>query len=181
MAAKTTFSLEEFLKLPEHEEDGTHYELDEGELIRLSPAGKNHSIVNARVAAYLDGLLDPGRFTVLGGEAGAILSGDPKPTVRGADVAVCVGSADSIRSDSFATEPFLVAVEIVSAHDDAQDLERKVAQYLRAGVREVWVVYTSVETIYVHTPDKVSRFQRGGHFRSSALEAEIDTERFFTR
>ena len=30
MAAKTTISLEEFLKLPEAGDDGTHYELDEG-------------------------------------------------------------------------------------------------------------------------------------------------------
>jgi hypothetical protein len=39
MAAKTTLSLEEFLKLPEAGDDGTHYELDEGErLITLTPA-----------------------------------------------------------------------------------------------------------------------------------------------
>jgi Putative restriction endonuclease len=39
MVAKTTISLDEFLKLPDFEEDGTHYELDEGKLITLSPSG----------------------------------------------------------------------------------------------------------------------------------------------
>ncbi|MBV9406166.1 MAG: Uma2 family endonuclease, partial [Acidobacteriaceae bacterium] len=42
MAARTILSLEEFLKLPEHEEDGTHYELDEGQLIVLPPPRTQH-------------------------------------------------------------------------------------------------------------------------------------------
>ena len=86
MAAKTTISLEEFLKLPEAEDDGTHYELDEGELITLSPGGTNHSILIASITMYLGQILDRSKYVVLSGEAGVILSDEPgKATVRGAD------------------------------------------------------------------------------------------------
>ena len=89
MATKTTLSLQEFLRLPREQPDGAHYELDEGELIRLSPAGRTHAAIVIRIASYLDALLDPTQFTVLGGEAGVILSDvDDRGIVRGADVAV---------------------------------------------------------------------------------------------
>ena len=65
MAAGATLSLEDFLKLPEYEEDGTRYELDEGCLIALPPPGKQHGILMLRIGAYLEQVLDPPRFAVM--------------------------------------------------------------------------------------------------------------------
>lgn len=99
------------------------YELDEGELIRLPPAGRTHAAIVIRIASYLDALLDPTQFTVLGGEADVILSDvEDKGIVRGADFAV---ERASELDESYAREPFVVAVEVVSKDQDPEDLERK--------------------------------------------------------
>lgn len=42
-------------------------------------------------------------------------------------------------------------IEVVSPHDDAGQLHLKITQYLRAGVRLIWVVYPLSQTVEVHT------------------------------
>lgn len=179
MAAKTTISLDEFVKLPSETAHGVHFELDEGELIRLSPAGKTHAAVVLRTGSYLDRIL-PDRFTVLVGEAGIILdSSSTTPTVRGADVAVVENEP---LDDAYARKPFVIAVEVISRNHDAEDLERKTHQYLAAGVQEVWLIYPSTGSTYVHEMNgTATRYARGASFYSSALAVTVDSERFFSR
>jgi Uma2 family endonuclease len=43
-----------------------------------------------------------------------------------------------------------LAVEIVSPFDQVGDIEAKIADYLRAGVRLVWVVYPGTQTVVVY-------------------------------
>ena len=45
-----------------------------------------------------------------------------------------------------------LAVEIRSPSNTARELAAKVADYLRAGVRLVWVVDLDTQTVTVHTP-----------------------------
>jgi len=178
MAAKTTISLEEFLKLPESEADGTHYELDEGELITLSPGGAVNSILAANITAYLCQILDREKYIVLTGEPGVILSDRPeKATVRGADVAVLPSRPDY--PEGFTREPFVVAVEIISKSNDPIDIERKKNQYLEGGVQEVWLVYPKAGTIHVHRGSTAQIYTRGERFEST-LGVVIDTGRFFS-
>jgi Uma2 family endonuclease len=47
-----------------------------------------------------------------------------------------------------------VAVEVVSPNDTYYEVEDKVAEYLTAGVRLVWVANPSTKTIRVHRPEK---------------------------
>lgn len=47
-----------------------------------------------------------------------------------------------------------VAVEVVSPNDTYYEVEDKVAEYLAAGVRLVWVANPSTKTIRVHRPGK---------------------------
>jgi Uma2 family endonuclease len=180
MAAKATISLDEFLKLPPETTHGVHYELDEGGLIRLPPAGKTHAAIVLRAGSYLDQILPADRFTVLVGEAGIILdSSSSTPTVRGADIAVV---ENETLDDTYARKPFVVAVEVVSQNHDAEDLERKTHQYLAAGVKEVWLIYPSTGAIYVHQTGGLStRYARGARFESPALAVTVDSERFFSR
>ena len=42
-----------------------------------------------------------------------------------------------------------LCVEVVSPHDWAEDIETKLDEYLRAGVRMVWIVYPRHQRIYV--------------------------------
>jgi Uma2 family endonuclease len=51
-----------------------------------------------------------------------------------------------------------IALEVVSPNDAAEAIQIKIDEYLRAGVRLVWVVYPSTRQIFVHRPDSsVSR------------------------
>ena len=117
---------------------------------------------------------------MLVGEAGIILdSSSSTPTVRGADIAVV---ENETVDDTYARKPFVVAVEVVSQNHDAEDLERKTHQYLAAGVKEVWLIYPSTGSIYVHQTGGLStRYARGARFESPALAVTVDSERFFSR
>jgi Uma2 family endonuclease len=155
MAAKTLLSLEEFLKLPDFEEDGTHYELDEGEVITLSPSGGSHARQVDRIYRYLIKHLPENRYDILPGEVGFILGHDPKPTVRGADLAVIYHRDDY--ADGMLREPALLIVEVVSPSNTPDDIERKRIQYLEFGIPEVWVVYQKAKTVHVFIASEAAR------------------------
>ena len=55
-----------------------------------------------------------------------------------------------------------LAVEVVSPHDLAYDVDSKVEGYLQAGVRLVWVVNPAARTVRVHRPDGSSATLRPG-------------------
>ena len=46
-----------------------------------------------------------------------------------------------------------LAVEVISPNDEAEDVEIKVRDYLRAGVRLVWAVFPIARSARVHRPD----------------------------
>lgn len=62
-----------------------------------------------------------------------------------------------------------IAVEIVSPSDSAARMERKIAAYLRAGVREVWVIYQETEHLYVHTTAGVRLVDRDADLETPVL------------
>jgi Uma2 family endonuclease len=148
MATTATISLEEFLKLPDQEEDGTHYELDEGELVRLSPTGKTHAHRIDRIYRYLIKHLPEEHWDILPGELGFIMGGNPKPIVRGADLAVMPHQEQL--QEGMSREPAHLIVEVVSPSNQPDDVERKRVQYLNFGVQEVWIVYEKARTMHVY-------------------------------
>lgn len=147
MATKTTISLDEFLRLPDFEEDGTHYELDEGELITLSRSGGRHAKRTGRIYRYLIRYLPDEQYDILPGEVGFIMGYDPRLKVRGADLAVMHRREEY--PEGMLKEPALLVVEVVSPSNTPDDIERKRIQYLEFGVQEVWVVYEKAKTIHV--------------------------------
>ncbi|MEZ4670347.1 MAG: Uma2 family endonuclease [Anaerolineae bacterium] len=48
--------------------------------------------------------------------------------------------------------PDLAAVEVVSPGDSAKEIEEKMRDYLRHGVRLIWVMYPSLKSIIVRKP-----------------------------
>ncbi len=157
MAAKTLLTLEQFLALPERAEDGSVYELSEGELIKVPPPGWRHAAVLVNVAALLKNTLSREEYVVLGGDAGFLLNPNPESaTVRGADVAVVprenIGRA--LPHGWFPGAP-LLAVEIVSPGNTAKYMQLKVKQYLKAGGLEVWLVHPDTRTVYVYSAERL--------------------------
>ena len=156
MATRTLLTLEQFLALPQRAEDGSLYELSEGELIKLPPPGFRHGAILAKITVLLRNALPTDDYIVVGGHTGFLLDPDPNAaTVRGADVAVIARAAfgEDLPQGSFPGAP-LLAVEIVSPGNTARDMQLKVKQYLQAGGVEVWLVYPDTRTVYVYSAER---------------------------
>ncbi len=90
---------------------------------------------------------------VVCGEAGVILTGDPKTTV-GVDVAYVPPELVVRQTDSTTLiegVPTLI-VEIVSPSNRAEDVDEKIAAYLEAGVPLVWQVDPRWRTVTIYRP-----------------------------
>lgn len=139
-------TLEAFSQLPR---DGERHELSAGELITMPPAKSLHSLIALAVLEALQLYLKQRGLGKAIPEAGYVLSRDPL-TIRQPDVSVL--SKERIRStgadEYFEGAPEL-AIEIVSPSDAAEDLQIKVDQYLRAGSKQVWVLYPKTKCLHV--------------------------------
>ena len=167
-----TVGLDEFRELCAQEKNA-QYEVVEGELVSLSPTSRKHASQVDRIYRFLIRRLPEQKYDILPGEVGFTLGSDPKPIVRGADLAVLPHQENP--SEGFVAEPPLLAVEVISPGNTAEDIERKCSQYLAHGTEEVWVVYPKSQTIHVYrrqqrpssdvVPD-YAIYNRNGQFHS---------------
>ena len=147
MATSTTLlSFAEFQGLPDN---GTLYELSEGELVEMPPPKYLHSHVAHRFFEVLAEVVREQGNGKLFIEAGYRLSMDP-PTVRQPDVSFV--SLDRLPHPP--TEDWIpgapeLAIEVVSPSDAAEDLNRKINQYLAAGAVKVWAAYPRTRQVHV--------------------------------
>lgn len=175
-------SLQEFMDLAARAPEGTHYELSDGELVTLSYTGYRHAAIVSRVDVILATTLDRKKYIVVAGDPGFVLNPDPESgIVRGADVAVNrredIGGLPPV--GFFEGAPF-VAVEVVSPSNSAEDMERKIRQYLAAGSAEVWVLYPNSERTYVYSAGERSpRIIEKGESFDSVLGQQFNTADFF--
>ncbi len=129
---------------------GWRYEIDEGELVILAPAGHRHARMVARITSVLETFCAVHQGSeVDSGEVGVYLGTDPE-TLRGADIVYFSPErAQQIAGDiGFVHVPPDLVVEV---HDPPEpDIARKVQQYLAAGVRSVWVADPAAQTLAMH-------------------------------
>ncbi len=140
---------DELLAVPD---DGFRYELLKGELFRMAPTGHKHGIVTMHLAGPLYRYVkDHNLGEVYGAESGFVLSQDPD-TVRAPDVAFVrrerIDAAGEVKS-YWVGAPDLAA-EVVSPGDTVSEVEDKVAEWLEAGARIVWVVSPKLHTVTVY-------------------------------
>jgi Uma2 family endonuclease len=140
-------------QMPTSLPDGdVRYELNDGVLVIMAPAGGEHAFKQSNVLRYLiiEGQLKgSGRP---GGEGGIVLRRKPDRVV---EPDAFFFTKDQLpvrysREGYLETIPKLV-VEIRSKNDTLPEIESKVAEYLAAGVVEVWVLDPDVKTIAKHT------------------------------
>jgi Uma2 family endonuclease len=117
------------------------FELVRGEVIELPAPTKPHGVVCLTVGRLLGNWLDEqGWGYVTSNDSGVILERDPD-TVRGPDVAVYNdATAFAELHPKYGEVPPLLAVEVLSPQDRTSKVMRKVTDYLRAGVRLVWLL-----------------------------------------
>lgn len=146
-------TLDQFLLIPQ---DETDRELIRGE-IRERPMTKRnrfHAKTEANLAwlvrSWVANQASP-TGEVYSGEVGCILSRNPDTNV-GIDVAYF--AMDTVASQSDATTMIdgapILAIEILSPSDQQSDIAEKVAVYLEAGVKLVWIVDPHFRTVTFH-------------------------------
>jgi Uma2 family endonuclease len=153
--AQKTWTDEELMALPG---DGK-YELVDGELLRMSPAGGRHGEIVLRLAARLLGFVAERKLGhVFDGQTGFRF---PDTNLRSPDVSFVATDRlpDGVPAGFLHVAPDL-AVEVLSPSDRAADLAHKVAEYLAVGVRLLWVIDPEKETAVVYRTGSTPRTVR---------------------
>jgi Uma2 family endonuclease len=166
MGTTTKLTFEEFQKLPERE--GTHYELDEGELLMEPSPAARHNLVRQRIAMSLIQFVEPKRLGIVLEEMDFRLAPD---TVRNPDVAFV--TSEHLKKIDLDRSPIegapALAVEVISPGNSAQDIAKKTQQYLLAGCHCVWLVYPSLRIVEIHTASGVRRLREPEPLKEEGL------------
>ena len=148
-AAAPPVTLEEYAALPKH----PRHELVKGVLVELMVASEEHehtgSLVNWRLSEHVF----PNRLgRVYTSNRGYVTGPDSPVTSRMPDISF-VSTERLARSDLagmlYDGAPDL-AVEILSDSNTPAEIAQKVAEYLSAGGRAVWVIDIDARTLTVH-------------------------------
>ena len=121
-------------------DDGYRHELAAGILVSEPLPAHRHDRIRRRLERVLEEFVEAHGLGEVFGEAGYLLARDPD-TVRGPDVSWVSASRLAGFDDRrfFPGAPDL-AVEILSPSNRPSDMHAKVADYLAAGTRLVWII-----------------------------------------
>ena len=168
MSTTTRLTFQDFERLPEQE--GIHYELDQGELVMEASPTFLHNLIRDRIAARLSQLVKSHRLGVIIVEMDFRLAPE---TVRNPDVAFI--SAKHVASINLDRSPVdgspALAIEVISPSNLAQDTLKKVGQYLSAGTKVVWIIHPSLRVVEIHTGSEVRHLKEPGSLAEDQLFA----------
>jgi Uma2 family endonuclease len=145
----TKMTAEELLGLTD---DGRRYELIEGELREMAPAGARHGSAAAALTVLLGQHVRANQLgRVLAAETGFRIYRNPD-TVRAPDISFVARERippEGPPEGYWDLAPDL-AVEVMSPNDTAAQVQSKVQMWLESGVRLVWVVYPDTRAIMAY-------------------------------
>lgn len=149
VSATPLMTADELFELPD---DGYKYELVEGELLRMPPAGAEHGDIALNAGFLLKGHVKAHDLGVVcAAETGFWLKRNPD-IVRAPDASFV--SKERIPPEGIPRGywPFApdLAVEVISPHDRFDDVQEKMAEYFAAGTRMVWVLHPRTRTVLVY-------------------------------
>ncbi|MDX6501411.1 MAG: hypothetical protein QOG23_4671 [Blastocatellia bacterium] len=140
---------DELLEMPD---DGICYELVKGELRMSPPPGYEHGKVTMNLAGPLYQHVKTNDLgVVFAAETGFKLESNPD-SVRAPDVAFLRRERvrETGRMAGYSSGAPDLAVEVLSPSDRIIEVEEKVAEWLAAGARMVWVVSPKLHTVTVY-------------------------------
>lgn len=145
---ETSLTPEDLLRIPD---DGRVYELVDGQLVEKK-TGTESSWIGGEIHGRLRGQQERGAGWALPAETGYTCFPDDPRKVRKPDASfICRGRLPGERLPrGFCSTVPDVAAEVVSPNDLFSEVEDKVAEYLEAGVRLVWVANPDRRTIHVY-------------------------------
>ena len=131
---------------------GKRTELVGGDLIVMAPAGGRHGQVAHKAGLVIGNhVLGRGLGRMFAAETGFLLRRDPD-TVRAPDAAFVSGErmgTDETPAGFLQLAPDF-ALEVVSPRDSQAAIRDKVADWMAAGTRLVWVLYPDTKAVEVH-------------------------------
>ena len=148
-APRSRMTAEELFDRPD---DGSRFELVQGELAHMTLTGGEHGALAVRIGRLLDEHVEAHDLGVCcGAETGFILQREPD-TVRAPDAAVVLKSRIPETGIPAGYWPFApdLAVEVVSPSDRLADVHVKIAEYFAAGTRLVWLVEPETRMVHVY-------------------------------
>ena len=80
-----------------------------------------------------------------------------------------------VADDWFQGSP-MVAIEIVSRGNTAEELELKTARYLEGGAAEVWIVYPRTGRLAVHSRAASQHLGQGQTYHSNLLGLDVPSD-----
>ena len=143
---------EEFALLPSPE-DGAQQELVNGVVVTMPPPSTYHGLCCNEIVYHLNVHIRPQKLGHVAINDGGVLLSRKPDTVRGPDIAYWSRERmpEPPRKGYAEIVPDLV-VEVLSPSDVFLQSLRKVQQYFRAGVREVWLAVPEDRSVAVCRP-----------------------------
>jgi Uma2 family endonuclease len=137
---------EELFHLPD---DGFRHELIKGELLTMSPSGREHGIIIGRLSRKLGNYVETQQLgEILGAESGFKLETNPD-TVLAPDIAFLSNERLRLATKAFHPGAPDLVVEVLSPNDRKREVEQKTAMWLALGTSAVWLVDPKEKTIDV--------------------------------
>ncbi len=139
-------------------------ELEAGRVVREPLPGHRHARIATRIAVLLARFVDERQAgVVFGDHAGYVVARDPD-TVRGPDASFVTRERYAAHP---ASDPYLdgaadLTVEVLSPSDRPGRVAVRVAEYLAAGTRLLWLVDPERETVIVYRPGAIPVVRRRG-------------------
>ena len=152
--AAALMTAEEFFDWVHRPENGAiHYELERGKVVEVSRPGERHGLVCVNVGVVLHLYARKRRKGyVLGNDPGIVLEREPD-TVRGPDVVYFEkGKPYDQMNPKWAEGVPTLAVEVWSPTDRIGKVTQRVREFLKAGVRLVWVIDPEARDVTVYRP-----------------------------
>jgi len=138
-------------------------ELVRGKLVMMNPTGYDHGRIAGKLAVAIGHHVQAnGLGTFCAAETGFLLSRKPD-TVRAPDAAVVRTGREPQTSRGFFPGPPDLAVEVLSPGDRPGYVRKKVAEWLQAGTKAVWIVDPRARTVAVHEPACEPRLLQEAH------------------
>jgi Uma2 family endonuclease len=142
----------DFCHRPENRERS--FELDRGRVVEMSRPGERHGCTCANVSRIL------GNYTfqerqgyVCGNDTGVIWERDPD-SVKGPDV-IYYSETRQFRdlNPKYSEEPPRLAVEVLSPTDRPNKVNRRISEFLKLRVAQVWLLDPEDMTLAIHRPN----------------------------
>ncbi len=139
---------EEFANYPEPR-DGSKEELLRGEVITMPPPKGRHGGVQARIAYLLLSVVLPRKLGWVRTESGVKIERDPD-SVFGPDVTFLSIARFPIPPEDYLEIPPDLVVEVLSPDDRRKHVREKIKDYVKNGVKLVWLVDPEFRTVTVY-------------------------------